>query len=276
MNLFFVEKFSEGDTDRQLEAMRKYFAFTKLEDAAAIYCASIVMMGQAKNAKLSSGKPLIVYCWDYYLWAHEGKHHNHNWKEYADFLKMADLVIVPSAAQQLRLKELLNIESSIVKTGILTYTHEVSDSGFILDPLRYYPVEEATWAEKAAKELNIPIIHSEHQYSQEEFRKLVASCTFMTCAIPEASTGGLTLSEGLWLGKVSLISDSSYQGAHDYVGPYAYGFKANDYEDFKRMMYILWKERPTIDARKYILKELNFNNMAKELYEAIQKITHRN
>lgn len=277
IKLYFVEKFSEGDKDRQLEAMRQYFQFVPLDEAEAIFCASVITMEKAILARNESRKPLAIYCWDYYLFAHDGRHTGWDWKRYAELMKQADIIFVPSLAQKFRLKELLGLESTVVKTGILTYEHEVTDAGFILDPLRYYPVEQAKWAEQAAQELGIPIIHSEHQYSEEEFRKLVASCSFMTCAVPEASTGGLSLSEGLWLGKCSLISNSPYQGANDYLDKFSITFQWDNYENFKEEMKKLWMLRPLkFSARNYITKELSFDNMAKGLYEGIKKITHSN
>lgn len=270
IKLHFVENFTEGDTDEQLEAMKKYFDFVRLEEADVIYCGSIVKMSQAINAKYSSNKPLVVYCWDYYKWAHNGAS-NFNWRQYAEFLKIADLIIVPSSSQQLRLKELLGLDSVVVKTGIKTYKHKVEDKGFILDPVRYYPEENRTWAEEVAEELGIPIIHSEHQFTLEEFRELVATCTFMTCAYREASTGGLTLMEGLNLGKPSLVSNSPYMGAHDYLGELGYYFQYDDKEDLKRQMFKLWTERPKIDKIKVEkhLKEFSFDKMAKNLHSKI-------
>lgn len=278
IKLYFVEKFSEGDKDRQLEAMRKYFTFTELDDADAIFCASVITMEKAILARNETRKPLAIYCWDYYLFAHDGRHTGWDWKRYAQLMAEANLIFVPSSAQQLRLKELLGLESVVVKTGILTYEHEVTDAGFILDPLRYYPYEQAKWPEQAAKELGIPLIHSEHQYSEEEFKKLVASCTFMTCAVPEASTGGLALSEGLWLGKISLVSNSPYNGAKDYLGRFIFTFQWDDYEDFKKSVEELWRTQKEYGglahAKEYMTKELSFDKMARELYEGIKKITH--
>lgn len=270
IKLHFVEKFTEGDKDEQLEAMRKYFEFVPINEAQAIYCGSISVMSQAINFKLNTNKPLITYCWDYYKWAHEGAT-NFNWKQYAEFLKLSDLIIVPSSSQQLRLKELLGLDSVVVKTGIKTYEHEVSDMGFILDPVRYYPEENRTWAEEVANELGIPIVHSEHQFTLEEFRDLVASCTFMTCAFREASTGGLTLMEGLNLGKPSLVSNSPYMGARDYLEDLGYYFQYDDKEDLKKQMLKLWTEKPKVDiikARKH-LKEFTFDKMAKNLHKHI-------
>lgn len=279
IKLYFVENISEGNTDLQIRAMKEYFSFTTLEQADAIFCASVERVEQAFTAWVQTKKPFAIYCWDYYLFAHDGRHTGWNWKKYAEILSYAHIIFVPSLAQQLQLKELLGLDSMIVKSGIETYEHKITDAGFILDPLRYYPVEQAQWPERAAKELGIPLIHSEHQYKDRvEFRKLVASCSFMTCAVPEASTGGLTLSEGLWLGKVSLISDSPFQGAEDYVGKYSVHFKHNDYEDFKRKMKEMWDEHPFYDGvdsmRLYMTKELTFDKMAKGIYEGIKKITH--
>ena len=170
MKLHFVEKFSEGDRDDQLEAIKKHFTLVNEEDADVIFCASISVMDKAINIKRNTNKPLVTYCWDYYLWDHEGKHHDKNsWVRYADFLKQSDLVIVPSREQARRLKELLGIDSVVVPTGIKTYEGIPTDEGFILDPVRYYPEENRDWAERAAKELNIPIIHSEHQFTLEDF-----------------------------------------------------------------------------------------------------------
>lgn len=276
ISLYFVENYSEGDTDQQLIAMKKCFHLTRLpENADVIFCASIVKMNEALAVKSHTQKPLVVYCWDYYLWAHEGKHHDgSNWKAYATFLQNADLVIVPSSSQQLRLKELLGIDSVVVRTGIKTYEEPVEDGGYILDPVRYYPEENRDWAERAAKELGIPIVHSEHQFTEENFRKLVACCTFMTCAYREASTGGLTLMEGLALGKPSLVSNSPYMGAKDYLGNLGEYFQYDDFKDLKKKMLKMWKQRRVIDkkvAQKH-LRDFTFDKMAEGLHKAICEI----
>jgi len=277
MNMLFVEKFSEGDKDAQLLAIRKYFDLTDLRLADVIFCASIDKMNKAMAAKLESGKPLAVYCWDYYLWAHYGKHHNtaNSWKAYAQFLKQANIIFVPSSAQQKRLKELLNLDSVIIHTGFPTYDLPVTDGGFILDPVRFYHADPAwDWAVKAAEILNIPIIHSEHQYSQEEFRKLVASCTFMTSCVTEASTGGLSLMEGLYLGKPSLVSDSPYMGAKDYLGEFGIYFKHDSFADLVEKMKNLWENRINYRElpKKYIAKNFSYDQMAKKMHDEILKI----
>lgn len=278
MRTYFVEKFSEGDKDAQLEAMREVgFEFVPLRDAEILYCASIAKMGEAIKAKQHNNLPLAVYCWDYYSWSHGKVNMSGDWNRYADFLRMADIIFVPSNGQKLRLKELLDLESVVVHTGVPTYEMETSDGNYILDPVRYYPETNRTWAEEAAQELGIPIIHSEHGYSQEEFRKLVANCTFLTCAYKEASTGGLSLMEGLYLGKTSLVSDSPYMGARDYLGDLGHYFDFRDFKDLKREMAKMWKTRPNIDrftARNH-MKSYSYQEMAYKLHHSCKQLLRK-
>lgn len=275
MKVHFVEKFSEGDTDAQLTAMRNAgFVFVPPGEAELIYVASIAKMQDAINVKEHFDLPLAVYCWDYYLWAHGKMTMSGDWVQYAKLLAEADVIFVPSSAQQLRLKELLGLDSYVVLTGVPTYEGEVSDGRYILDPLRYYPEENSHWAEMAAKELGIPIIHSEHGFSEEEFRSLVRNCSFLTSCVREASTGGLSLIEGLWHGKPSLVSNSPYMGARDYLGQHAVYFQHDSYEDLKLHMKDLWDSRISLDipaCREFISAHLSYKQMAERLYELCKK-----
>lgn len=267
--LHFVNNQSEGDSIAQVKALANYFTLSDM-NYDFIYCASISETQRAMQEKQITRKPLIVYCWDYYIWSHKQINLSGDWNLYADMLRLASVIFVPSHAQQLRLKELLGLDSFVVKSGYPTYNLPVSDKGFILDPLRYYPDEQSKWAVQAAKILNIPIIHSEHQYSLEDFRELVASCTFMTSTTMEASTGGLTLMEGLNLGKVSLVSDSPYMGARDYLGKTATYFKHDSFEDLLDKMEFMWKNRSNYYG---VISQTSYDLMAKQIYE---KITHSN
>jgi glycosyltransferase involved in cell wall biosynthesis len=269
IKLHFVENFSEGESDKQLEAMGKVFELTGPEEADVFYCASIFKLQDAIRLQKQYNKPTVVYCWDYYKWVHDGN--EYVWRRYADFMKEASLIFVPSHAQQLRLKELLDLDSVVVPTGIPEYKkYKVTDGNFILDPVRYYPEENGKWAEKAAEELGIPIVHSEHQFTEDEFRQLVASCTFMTCVYREASTGGLTLMEGMRMGKPALVSDSPYMGARDYLGDKGYYFKYDDFEDLKKQMKSLWEKRPKVkDGKKYVDENFNYDVMAQKLKKHI-------
>lgn len=254
IKLHFVENFSEGDTDGQLQAMSEVFEFTTAQECDVLFCASVAKVNEAMALKSQTGKPLVTYCWDYYKWVHDRNLHNYNWSKYRECLAISDLVLVPSNGQKKRLKELLNIDSVVCECSIGFYDSKTKDGNYVLDPVRDYPEENLGWVEKACKELDIPYLHTEHGYTQDEFRSLVSNCTFMTCAYREASTGGLSLMEGLYNGKVSLVSDSPYMGASNYIGELGYYFKYDDFEDLKRQIKYLWELRPkvTIDkARKH-------------------------
>jgi len=218
---------------------------------------------------------LVNYVWDYYKFAHEGKHW-FNWKDYAKFLKTSDLVIVPSSAQQLRLKELLGIDSIVVKSGHEMFTvKDIKDELFVLDHMRWYPEENEKWIVTACNVLGIPVIHPEHQLSREEFKRAVGSCTFLACGYIEASTGGLTLLEGLWNGKPALLSNSPYQGGKDYLGDWATYFQYDDFNDCKKKVKEMFENPPIIDvekAREYILNNFTYEVMANNLEREFKKL----
>lgn len=218
--------------------------------------------------------PVVNYVWDYYKFAHDGKHW-FNWKPYVDFLKRSNFLIAPSSGQALRLKELLDLDSIVILTGIKVTDSPISDGRYVLDHMRWYPEENEKWIVRACEELGIPCVHSEHQYSDEEFKKLVANATFLACGYIEASTGGLTLVEGLWNGKTALLSNSLYMGGKDYMGEFATYFQWDDYEDCKRKLQEMWLQPPKIStkkARAFIRRSSDFGVMADKLIEAIKKI----
>lgn len=253
MKICFVENYSEANPEGFIEEMvRLGHTITPVcdETCDVIFFASIEKIEVVESyIRSSPGIPLVIYCWDYYKWAHEGKHRI-DWKPYADLLKKAALILVPSKGQQLRLKELLGLRSTVCACSITTYEHPVQDKRYVLDPVRYYPEENQYWVEEACKELGIPVIHSEHGYTEEEFKDLVHNCTFMTCAYREASTGGLSLMEGLYNGKLSLVSNSPYMGAIDYLGQFGTYFQYDDFDDLKKKIRELWECPPDIDIKE--------------------------
>lgn len=218
--------------------------------------------------------PVVNYVWDYYLFAHEGKHW-YNWKPYAEFLKKSKLIIVPSSSQQLRLKELLGLDSVVVKTGHKMFEAEVSDKGYVLDHMRWYPETNERWIVNGCDEQKIPVMHPDHKFDRSLFEQTIANCRFLACGYQEASTGGLTILEGLWLGKPTLLSNSPYQGGRDYLGDWATYFQWDDYEDCKKKLKEMYENPPKIDiekARKYILENFTYEIMAKNLEAQFQNI----
>jgi hypothetical protein len=267
MKICFVENFSETDPTGFIAELvkRGHTISSKCDEKTDfIFCASIVKMDNAMSLKVNNPDiPLVNYCWDFYLWAYEGKH-DLPWQRYAAYLKRGALTMVPSKGQQRRLKEMLGLDSVVVHTSIPVYDHPVKDNRYVLDPVRYYGHDpQCYWVRDACAELDIPFVHSEHQYSKEEFEKLVAECTMLTCGYVEASTGGLSLMEGLWLGKPSLVSDSPYMGAKDYLGEFGTYF--SDYDDLKRKLVDMFDNPPEINvqlSRKYISQNFSPTSMA--------------
>lgn len=279
MRVHIVEGKSEGNVEEQIAAMSSICGELNPAHADILFCMSIDTMKETIRLHQLYHIPYAVYCWDYYSWAHDGRHPGvWDWKAYKEFLYGAMVVIVPSNGQRQMLFDLTRIVSRVVKTGIKPIVGiEPIDGGYILDPMRYYPERCKTWAEDAARELGIPIIHPEHGVrSREEFEALVAGCTFMTSCYDEASTGGLTLMEGMALGKMSLISNSEYQGANDYVRPHCRTFRADDFRALKRSMRGMWTERPKVDIMKARahLEKFTFERMARQITNILYAI-HR-
>lgn len=278
--MWYIKYRSEGDQLAQKIALEKYFDYNEKGYADVYYSAScneVYDTLKARNEERFFGgiRPLAVhYCWDFYQWAMEQpEKHYFNHSLYLSFLRECDVVIVPSIAQQKRLEE-FGVHSEVALSGATCRDFPESDNGFILDPLRYYPVPEKDWAERAADELGIPIVHSEHRFEDKEWWKLRATCTFTTCCVPEASTGSLTLVESLWHGKPALVSDSPYQGASEYMGKYCTTFKYDDYEDLKAKMKAMWEERrqiPLEEARNFITENLTYDRMARKIYEIVYR-----
>lgn len=258
--------------------MKEVFELVPASEADVLFCASVAKVNEALALKAQYDKPLVAYCWDYYKWVHDGKGGgNFQWGKYRDFLSMCDLILVPSDGQKLRLKELLGLESVVCECSINFYEHETRDDGYVLDPVRDYPEENLGWVKEACAELDIPYIHTEHGLTQEEFREMVSNCTFMTCGYREASTGGLSLMEGLYNGKVSLVSNSPYMGAKNYIGELGYYFQYDDFEDLKDALKMLWENRPVVDlstARKHCAR-FTHQAFASRLNDEITKL-HEN
>jgi hypothetical protein len=245
-------------------------------DSQFILLGSISQQELAWTALDKYKLPLFVYCWDFYKWAWEGDEKPEgDWKKYKLLLEKAERVFVPSKAQQLRLKEMLDVESTVIPASVGVYEHQTRDLGYVLDPVRDYPEENKGWVERACFELDIPYHHPNHSLTEAEFRKEVSECSFLTCAYREASTGGLTLLEGMWNGKPSLVSNSPYMGASDYLGKFGYYFQYDSYDDLKRNIAYLWDQRPKISkevARAYIASRFTPAVFARKLKEAIHEV----
>ena len=277
MKIAWIDKFSEADATeviKELEILGVEVVDNPDSSTRFVICGSI--MKQDRAAELIREYDIIAYCWDFYKWAKEGKHAYLNWGKYEALLRKCTDVWVPSSSQQLRLSE-WDIPSHIIHTAIKVYDHEVNDKGVIIDPVRWYEHDpNCYWVKDACEELGLPFFHTEHQLSYEDFKVAVHNSRFMTCGYIEASTGGLTLIEGLWNGKPSLVSDSPYMGAKDYLGKFGTYFKHSDFNDLKEKLSMMYHDPPQInveEAREYIRENFSAKTMARKIKERLCELS---
>jgi len=225
--------------------------------------------------------PIIIYLWDMYktIWQPPIKY---DWPKHIQYCKDAAEVWCPSNEVIRRAGE-EGVDTSkckLVKTWarFFDYQGEVVDKRYILQPLRAYPNDKNYgWLKKAAAELNIPVYESQNRLSEEEFQKVVAECSFMCCEYHETSTGGLTLLEGYNLGKVSVVSDSPYEGVRDYLGDRAIYFNDNNYEDFKAKIKETWENTPVLDRKEceeFCKQHPTLDDMVDQMIERLEALSN--
>jgi len=201
--------------------------------------------------------PLINYTLDFYktVWTAPNPH-RYNWAAYRDIIKTATEVWCISNEVKLRLvEEGVDPNKCVVMkiwAQFFDYEGDVKDGRYILNPLRPQRWDKNYgWLDRACSELNIPVVKSQNSLSLDDFHKTIAECSFMCCELHEASTGGLTLLEGLNIGKPSVVSNSKYMGAVDYLGDLGIYFDDNSYENFKQIIKETWENTPVLDLNKY-------------------------
>ena len=181
--------------------------------------------------------------------------HGYDWNKYKYFLgKCKELWCISNQVITRMSEEGIDTKKcKLMKlwARFFDYSGPILDNRYVLKTIRPYKYDKNYgWIEKACEELNIPLKSPNHKASEQEYQKLLAECSFMCTDYHETSTGGLGLLEGYKLGKVSIISDSVYQGASDYLGDNAIYFNDNSYEDFKRILKNTWENTPKLDLQK--------------------------
>jgi hypothetical protein len=200
--------------------------------------------------------PIVSLTLDFYktVWTAPNPH-NYDWNLYKHYLnKSKELWCISNEVITRMSEEGIDTKKChLMKiwARFFDYKAEIKDNRYILNPLRPYRWDKNYgWLEKACKELGIPLFASNHKLSEDEFQKVIAECSFMCCEMHEASTGGLTLLEGLNLGKASVISNSPYMGASDYLDESLIYFDDNNYEDFKRVIKETWENTPKLNLKE--------------------------
>ena len=198
--------------------------------------------------------PLVNLTLDFYktVWTAPNPH-GYDWKLYRDVLRKCDELWCLSSEVILRMEEegVDTDKCKIMKiwARFFDYDGEIKDGRYVLSPMRPYPSDKNYgWLAKACKELGIPLVQPNHKLSEQEFQKNIAECSFMCTEYHESSTGGLTLLEGYKYGKISIISNSAYNGARDYLGDKAIYFD-DTYEGLKNTLKETWDNTPKLNLK---------------------------
>jgi hypothetical protein len=196
--------------------------------------------------------PLINLTLDFYktVWT-SANPHGYKWGLYRDMLRKCDELWCLSNEVVLRMGEegvdTKRCHLMKIWARFFDYEGEIKDGRYVLGAMRpYVDDKNYGWLKRACQELGIPLVQPNHGLSELEFQKIIAECSFLCTEYHETSTGGLTLLEGYKNGKVSVISNSPYNGAVDYLGDRAVYFD-DTYEDLKRVLKDTWENTPQLD-----------------------------
>ncbi len=251
-------------------------------ECQACLCGSIWLTETAGEQALAAGVPLIHYCWDLYPWQLEGTYpgawKSHLWQPYLQQLRQCVEVWVPSVCTQKRVQQFAHTDAHVILSAVHPWTHEVSDQGYIVDVMRPYPDPLCGSVAQACKELDLPCVETQAALPWGEYQKTISGATLLVSAYDEASTGGLSLLEGYYLGKPVLISDSPWLGASDYFGDRAAYFHAGDRDHLREQIRRLYEDRRTPDpaslrvARNWV--ETTYSNaaMAARMVRRLQEV----
>lgn len=297
MKVWFPDYFTEahrkpGEGEVLAEELRKFGIECQLElthDCSFIFCGSIWKMNLVKEERVNHPHiPTIHYNWDLYPFQlvarSDYKRANPDlWDPYLEELSTCRDIWVPSQCTVARTHEFVGRSSSIIKTSVRPWNNpvEITDGGFAVDVMRKYPDPNQNAAHEACKAVDVDLIETCNEMLWIQFQTVISRCRFMISAQYEASTGGLTLLEGLWHGKPSLLSDSPRHGAIDYFGihsPWVRYFTWDNPIHLRRKIREMDDNPPVVnidEARQFITEMYSERAMAKrmadrfwELYDA--------
>lgn len=220
------------------------------------------------------GVPLFCYNWDCYAWAWvRPRRPEWDYTMYGMMLKQATEIWVPSECTGRQTSLWWGLFNwKVILSNCTWWEYEyVRDDKFILCPLRRLPDNWCDKFEQACTELGLPYKMPDHNLPFAEYQDLVASCSFLVNHYQEASTGGLTLLEGYYLGKPCLITDSEWNGARDYFGNRATYFRHGSMQDFKHWLRWMWECKPSVqpDHRQWVVQHYSSQRMLRNMLERI-------
>lgn len=267
---------------RELEALGVDCVADREPGCDACLSGSIWLSDQAQEA-LDAGLPLVSYCWDLYPWQLDGSHAEcwkpHLWQDHLGHLKASRDVWVPSRSAADRVVEFTGRDAHVVLTAVHPWEHPVSDQGHVVEVMRPYPDRMAGAVKRACDELGVPCVERAVCLPWDEFKAAVAGASLLVSAYDEASTGGLTLLEGHWLGKPVLVSNSPRQGARDYFDTQARYFRydsegslRSQIADSLRHDRGPWSPKRLAAARAWVEGEHSDAAMARRMADRLREV----
>lgn len=203
--------------------------FTHLEEAAVVVSGSMRYAAEARRVAKGRGKRLVCYCWDLYPWqlssvGEDGRPtvRASQFKEYAEVLKAADLVICPSYKAAVRVRDTTGRSVRVVPSPVFGWEPPpgvvVGHGQYVYDVMRPYEGDRFKDAARTAcRLLGVRYEGGGSRVPWDTFRTLVAQAGCLVSAVEEASTGGLTLLEGYRLGKPVVVPVMGRNGAENYL-----------------------------------------------------------
>ena len=290
MKVWFPEFFTEahrkpGEGEVLVEELRKFGIDCQLEpteDCSFIFCGTLWKFGLVQEwRKKCAIIPTIHYNWDLYpfqlmeLTGEYIRSDPHLWDPYVEELKSCRDIWVPSYCTTLRTREFTNRDSCVIKTSIRPWEYEkVTTGDYAVDVVRYYPDYNSHLTPQSCAAVSVPLVESRNTLPWVEFQHVISNCRFMISGQFEASTGGLTLLEGYWHGKPSLISNSPRHGGVDYLGDRATYFQWDNPLLFRLAIQKMMDNTPVVcidEAREWITSEYSeyamAGRMAKRFWE---------
>lgn len=257
MKVWIPEMYTEAHrtADRQ-RALQSSLAAEGVEATAELevgcdvaLCGSIFMIDvlQAKDLK-RRGIPTTHLNWDLYPWQLTAEAHE-LWLRYVEEMKGSAAVFVPSEAVRTRTRDLCGgLDTIIMHPPANPWElpkrprpdRLPAPGSYVLNVMRPYCDPNTDAARRVCSDLGVPLVETATATEWDDFRWLVAGARFLVSPYYEASTGGLTLLEGMRHGVRSLIAASPYNGAGDYFGDLARYFRWDNRRDLRETLWGLW------------------------------------
>ena len=212
---------------------------------------------------------LILYNWDVYPWMN---YKDGPWQRWGELLKSCRDIWHTSEACARRTEEMYGIKKGqVIKTFVPVdqFAGPVGNNNYVLMPMRHYVQDKCFgWAQKACDELEIDLIHPNHNIDKKAYEKIMRYASVILSHYYEASTGGLGIIEGMSLGKPVLINAmSGYNGGKEYAGDYGWYFKT--YEEMKKLLVVLMAAPHPIHGQQEFTKNYDIKIMAEKINEAL-------